>query len=108
MANARKPEPWAKKQPTLMGKLLNRVRFERIMARERAEAGLWKRNNLENPKTREGYKLAETKVVYTDGKEVTELRLYKLIDAAVVTISSEVSSEIVDGIHKLRENNRDG
>lgn len=99
------PEPWPKKEPTMFGKLLNRVRFERTMAREKAETALWERNNLGNPTKRDGYKLAETKVVHKDGKEVTELRLYKLIDAAVVTISSEVSSEIVDGIHKLRENN---
>lgn len=103
MANDKKPVPWPEKEPTLMGKLLSRVRFERKIARERAEAALWERNNLSNPTTRDGYKLAETKVVHRDGKEVTELRLYKLIDAAVVTVSSEVHSEIAEGIGRLRE-----
>lgn len=94
-------------EPTMFGKLLNRVRYERMIARDKAERELWKRNNLDNPAQREGYKLAETKVVHRDGKEVTELRLYKLIDASVITVESEVRSMMEAGVEKLRENNRE-
>lgn len=96
------------KQPTMMGKLLSRVHSARYFSYREAEAALWKRNKLENPTKRDGYKIAETSVVHRDGTEYKELRLYKLIDAAIVKISSEVNVETTFGTDKLRENNRDG
>lgn len=95
-----------KPQATMFGKLLNRVRAERKLAYQKAEQDLWKRNKLDNPAQREGYKIAETTTVYRDGREEKELRLYKLVDAAVVTINSEIHSTIENGTDKLRENNR--
>ena len=91
----------------MMGKLLSRVHLARWQSRDQAERELWKRNGLDNPTKRDGYKLAETAVVHRDGTEYKELRLYKLVDAAIVKISSEVNVETTFGVDKLRENNRD-
>lgn len=79
----------------IYGKMLNRLRYERQVAREQAEADIWKRNGLDNPNQRNGYKLAETQRVNRDGTEITELRLYKLIDSATIVLSAEVSAQIV-------------
>ena len=98
----------SEKQPTMMGKLLSRVHNARYLSRQQAIEDLWKRNGMENPKTRDGHKLAETAVIQRDGTEVTEYRLYKLIDATVVTVAAEVNTEVKLGIENLRENNRDG
>lgn len=91
----------------MMGKLLSRVHSARYFSRQQAEDELWKRNKLDNPTKRDGYKLAETAIVHRDGTEYKELRLYKLVDAAIVKISSEVNVETSFGIENLRENNRD-
>lgn len=39
-----------------------------------------------------------------DGTEITEYRLYKLIDATVTTVSSEVSTRVETGLETLVEN----
>lgn len=82
------------KGPTLMGKLLSTVRFERQEARRKAVDELWKRNGLDNPTKREGYRMAETSTVARDGTEVTEYRLYKLLDRALVETKSTVKTNI--------------
>lgn len=91
------------KKTTMFGKLLNKVRFERHMVRQRAIDDLWKRNGLENPALRTGYKLAETSQVNRDGTEIVEYRLYKLVDSSVTKITSEVVSKIETGLDKLKE-----
>lgn len=96
------------KNVTLMGKLLSRVHNARHYSNIQAIDELWKRNSLANPAKRDGYKLAETSVVHRDGTEVKEYRLYKLIDATVVTITTDVNTTIELGLENLRENNRNG
>lgn len=80
----------------MFGKLLTRVQNTRKMARTQAVADLWRRNKL-NPNTG-GYRLAETDMVQRDGTEITEYRLYKLIDCSVVTVRSEVKHSIETGL----------
>lgn len=94
------------KPGTMFGKLLTRVHNARHYSRLQAQNELWRRNGLEKAEKREGYKIAETKEMHRDGTEVVEYRLYKLIDASVVTLSSEVKSEVVTGIKALRENSQ--
>lgn len=65
-------------------------------------ADLWKRNKL-TPNA-PGYKIAETKMVKQDGTSVIEYRLYKLIDARVVTTSAQVTADVEDGVKAVREN----
>lgn len=90
-------------QTTMMGKLLSRVHFARWHSRDDAERALWKKNGLDNPTLRAGYKLAETSTVHRDGTEYKELRLYKLVDAAIIKISSEVNTETQFGLENLKE-----
>lgn len=87
---------------SLFGGLLTQVQRARKAARDKAVADLWKRNKL--APNAPGYKLAETSMVKQDGAEVIEYRLYKLVDAAVVTTSSEVKTIVEDGVAAVREN----
>jgi hypothetical protein len=100
----RQPLPDEPKKPTMLGKLLNNVRFARWSVRQKAIDDLWKRNGLENPALRKGWKLAETTQINRDGTEIVEYRLYKLMDSSVTKITSEVKSEIQTGLDKLKEN----
>lgn len=88
---------------TLLGKTLSALRFERQQARQKAARDLWERNGMANPKTRSGHKLAETTTLQQDGTEVTEYRLYKLIDRSLVTISSSVSTKITTGVESEQD-----
>lgn len=80
---------------TLMGKLLNKVRYARIVARQKAEKDLWGRNKLENPKSREGYRIEEKKALTTDGKENLTYQLWKLVDEEKVSIDTEVITQLI-------------
>ena len=91
------------KEVTLMGKILAHVHSVRAFSRETAIAELWERNGLGNPSSRRGYKLAETKNLQVDGTEVTEYRLYKIVDATV-TVKAEVRTEVTSGLDGLKEN----
>lgn len=91
-------------ETTMFGKLLNRVQTARKMSRISAVNELWHRNGLAKPGDRVGYKLAETVAMHHDGTEITEYRLYKLIDATVTTVSSEVSTRVETGLETLVEN----
>lgn len=84
--------------PTLFGKILSKLQSERWFAHKEAVDDLWARNGLSNPKQRDGYRLAETKTVQTDGAEVTHYRLYKLMDSSTVVISTELTTKIEKGI----------
>ncbi len=92
-----------KKNTTLMGKILARVHNARYETRAIAERELWKRNGLDNPTKRDGYKLAETASVARDGTEVVEYRLYKLIDRAQIIISSDVRTTTHFGLEDVPE-----
>lgn len=80
---------------TLMGKLLNKVRTVRWESRRKAEADLWKRNKLENPTSRDGYRIEEIRSVTKDGKENLTFQLWKKIDEEKVSIDSEVIAKII-------------
>ena len=89
------------KTPSMFGKLLTEVQAQRKFTRERAIADLWRRNKL-NPSA-PGYKLAETVTVQNDGCEITEYRLYKLVDCTVTTIVSEVRATTETGLKAIDE-----
>jgi hypothetical protein len=99
----RKPMPWLSRPATMVGKLMSRVHNARYWSHQEAMDELWKRNDLENPTLRGDYKLEESEVVYKNGTEVRELKLYKLVDAAVVTIETQISSNAQMGTEYLRE-----
>ena len=86
----------------IFGKTLNKLRGERRMAVEGAKQKMLERHKIDY-KNRNKYKIVEDRVVMPNGKEVTELRLYELIDGAVVTINTDVSSELQGGINYLKE-----
>lgn len=88
---------------TMFGKLLSNVRAVRFTAKQKAQDELWKRNGLDNPAKRNGYRMAETQSINRDGTEVVEYRLYKLIDASVVTISSTVTHKIENGLQNVED-----
>ena len=88
-------------EPTMAGKLLNRVHNARKHNHLLAENELWDRNKLLSPASREGYKIATTKTLQFDGTEVVEYRLYKLIDATVSRISSTVETQVLGGLENL-------
>lgn len=92
-------------ETTLFGKLLNRVHTARELTAIEAKNELWHRHGLGKPADRVGYKIAETKKMNYDGTEITEYRLYKLIDVARVTVSARIETEIVTG---LGEEDSDG
>ena len=89
---------------TMFGELLTRLQKQRKVSRMEAERDIWKRNKL-NPNA-EGYRLAETKMVQSDGTEVVELRLYKLIDCSVIKVGADVRHEIEIGINSIAKGRR--
>lgn len=88
-----------------LGKVFNQLRIKRQQMRERAEIDLWRRNNL-SPEQK-GYRIAESRVRLPDGTEFVELRLYQLIDAAVVSLDIELTENIKEGISHLHDFNSD-
>lgn len=88
-------------ETTMFGGLLTSVQQQRKLAHEQAVRDLWARNGLNQ--NAPGYKIAETKAIHRDGREVTEYRLYKLIDATVTTIKAEVIASIETGADKAVE-----
>lgn len=89
--------------PTVLGKLMAKIRIKRQLAIDKTIENLWVRNGMGEKASRAGYKLAETKVVNRDGVETIEYRLYKLVDAAVIKISAEVAVDIKEGAQNARE-----
>lgn len=88
-------------ETTMFGKLLTTVQQTRKLAHETAIKDLWRRNELRE--NAPGYKIAETKAIHRDGREVTEYRLYKLIDATVTTVKAEVTTLVETGSDKAIE-----
>lgn len=84
-----------KKSGGVFLKMLNSLTTMRRLAHARALRDLYARNNV--TASTPGYKLAETPTVYANGREVMEYRLYKLIDASVVTISHEIHHSVETG-----------
>lgn len=84
--------------PNVLGKMMDRLRKARLHTKTLAIDELWERNGLGTGQAREGYKLAETQRVDRNGSEITEYRLYKLIDRSVVTISADINTEVATGL----------
>lgn len=82
-------------KPTLMGKLLVKVRNARNEARRTTTDELWKRNKLDNPVKRDGYRIEEIKTVDSEGNETIKLQLWHKVDEAIVSVDTEVSAHIV-------------
>lgn len=88
----------------MFGKMLNKYRSAKKMAIWDAKNKLFERHKVTYRNANQ-YKIVEDKIVLPSGKEVTELRLYELIDAAVVTVNPDITTELEGGIKKLREFN---
>lgn len=80
---------------TLMGKMLNRIRFERSELKRKAERDLYLRNKIDNPTMRDGYKIEERKIVTKDGKENYTFELWHKVDEERVSLSTTTVSEII-------------
>lgn len=91
----------------LFGKMLNRVRGERMSAVSNAKSKMLTRHNI-TYLDYDKYKIVEDRIAHRDGREVIELRLYELKDAAVITINTDVRSELQGGINNLMEFSDDG
>lgn len=89
------------KPKTMLGDLLTKVQKERKFSREQAIKELYKRNGVGSNSP--GYKLAETAVIHDDGREVTEYRLYELIDSTVTTLTAEVNMLVETGIEQVSD-----
>lgn len=85
------------------GKMLSRIRFAREQSKMQAIDELWARNGV-GASERDLYIVKEAATTYPDGSQVMEYKLYKLIDAAVVVLSTEVSTVTELGLSKLKEN----
>lgn len=103
MADEKKMRLSAESKATMFGKLLSRVATARYHTKQLAQEELWRRHGLGNPKMRAGWKMAEAAVVHKDGTEIVEYRLYKLMDRAVITIKSEVTTTTEFGTDATEE-----
>jgi hypothetical protein len=86
----------------MFSKLLNRYRNTKRAAISDAKSKLFARYEIDFNKE-SLYKIVEDCVVLPSGKEIIELRLYKLEDAAIVTINTDMTTELEGGINYLRE-----
>lgn len=88
------------KNKTLMGVLLSKVANVRWEIRRQAAERLWKRNGLDNPTKRQGYKMIEDTGINSDGSEVTTIKLWKLIDKEVVTLAGDIKITTREGVEQ--------
>ncbi len=88
----------------LLGRTLNKLRGERFNAMQAAKNKMFDRHGI-TYRDRNKYKIVEDRITHRDGKEVIEIRLYELKDAAVVTIKTDVTTELQGGINNLVEFN---
>lgn len=86
----------------LFGKMLNKYRAIRSLAISDAMVKLKQRHEITSQKENQ-YKIEEHTVVMPSGDEVIELRLYQLVDAAIVTVEGDVTTSLQGGIKNLRE-----
>lgn len=86
----------------MFGKLLNNYRFAKSNAIFEAKRKMFERHKVERHNEKY-YKVVSDRVVLPSGKEVVELRLYQLIEGAVVTVKGDLTTEIEGGINHLLE-----
>ena len=91
----------------LFGKMLKHYRSEKAMALYNAKNKLFERHSIDFRNSNQ-YKVVQDRIVLPNGKEVIELRLYKLIDGAAITIETNATSTLEGGISNLREFKTDG
>lgn len=82
------------------GRLLNIYRQKKQYAIEAARTSLEQRNGVDY-KNAQTFKLEERELPMPNGKNVTEIRLWKLVDAAVVTIDPDVEVTTKGGVTAL-------
>lgn len=79
-----------------IGKLVSTFRFHRQKARDNAADRLYKRNKLENPKSRDGYEIRETEITDSQGNTLITSQLWHKVDEERVKVSVNVSANTVD------------
>lgn len=86
---------------SMFGLLLEQVMRKRKSLRDEAVRDLHKRAGI-SPGT-PGYKLEESKSRNIQGVEVTEYRLYKLVDCAVTHLRANAEAKIETGLAAINE-----
>ena len=86
----------------VFGNMLNRLRGERVSVVETVKHKMLEHYKI-GFKDRGKYKFVEDRVTLPSGKEVIEVRLYKLIDGATITLDVGITSDIEAGISNLKE-----
>lgn len=85
---------------TLMGGLLSKISQVRYQIKYDAAMELWKRNGLDTPTKRNGYTMKEESSISSDGSEVTTIKLWKLVDKEVVTLSGDIKITKRQGVEQ--------
>lgn len=88
------------KKTNLMGALLRKVAAVRWQIKRDAAERLWKRNGLDNPTKRQGYRMIEDTIIGKDGSEATTVKLWKLIDKEVVILHGDIKIETREGVEQ--------
>ena len=88
-------------KPTLFGALLEQMRLKRKSVHEAAVRDLQKRNKITPGSP--GYKIEHTSRINREGVEVTEYRLYKLLDCSVTSMRANVESKVEIGLSSIQE-----
>lgn len=81
-------------KPNIIGTMLKQVRIARDEIITKATNELLKRNNITFADSTNGFKLVESTVVGKDGVERTGIRLWKLVDESLVSITPNVTTQI--------------
>ena len=84
-----------KKNTSIMGQILNQWREARWLARSEIQSTLWKRNKLDNPTKRDGYKIEMEVRNGTGGKELIYAALWKRVDEEKIEIALDVKAEVI-------------
>lgn len=91
----------------MFGKMLNHIRSIKELEKSKVKQKMFARHNI-TPRNMKHYKLVEDRTITPHGTEFIELRLYQLIDGAVITIKPDVKAETEGGIKHLLEFKTDG
>lgn len=84
----------------LFGQLLNQWRLTKHASIDAARTRLEQRNKVDWSNN-QAYKLEETEIKLPNGHEITEIRLWKLVDAEVVRMTSSVEAQTQEGVTAL-------
>lgn len=85
----------------LFGKLLGDIRFNKQSSIDSAISDLWDRNDL--AENAQGYKIEDHQHEKPDGTIFVELRMWKLVDATTIAISTHVDVKETFGVESLHD-----